>query len=854
MESSSHWVRLPAMSSTLHLLVRRSLAMTNSAMSNEYPKLELSRAWESSLTVPSIGRFGGLALLWKNLFKFHFAPSVTASSTWIWFSEIIPSELRVSMDNLMSLYAVNFGIFSNHSILSRLPRAWICFGDFNEVLTQAEFEGSGPRATWQIEAFRSALDFCDLQDMGFKGNVFTWSRLSTFPHTQRARLDRSVRNESFRTIFPHSKVTHHESFTSDHKIHLITSSTSPSNLFCPSKPKIKPFRFEAMWIRSSKCEKIINDSCVSNTDNIEQNIENCKLCRLLVSTVMDESLVQPFTGDEVKDPDSITQFRPISLCNVTYKIAPKGLALRLRSILLSIISESQSAFVPGRLITDNILVAYEMHHSMKLRKSDKLGHMSINLDMSKAFGRIKWCFILRVLEALGFSEHFVSLIRTCITTPSFSFLLNGSQVGSLKPNRGIRQGDPLSPYLSIICYEVFSLILQDLQAVGKIHGIAINRFAPIISHLFFADDTLLFGHATVEEASNLRFAIKLYEEVWCMVSCPSSLLARMFKAKYFPASNVFLASLGTCPSWSWRSIFESIQFIKLGCRKLIKFGSSTHTWRDPWLPIHSDFCIHSLPPASPNVSMVVDLIDHDNGTWESDMVHGLFAEEESRAILSIPLSSCRPNDTWGWHFTKSGKFTVRSAYHMILKSNLFANHHHALASSSSDYNSIWRKIWKLRIPPRTQLFIWRCLTGSIATSENLQHHHLPSPSPCLLCGIPSATASHVFVLCPFAELVWKLVGLWETIIRFEQPSFQFWIADIIHELDKDACQIIVTVLTRPVNEIPQILEAQVAEAIALREAIRLGRHLNLRNIRGRCCHHSCGKWRSLISILLSRYC
>ncbi|KAK6154068.1 hypothetical protein DH2020_013707 [Rehmannia glutinosa] len=87
-----------------------------------------------------------------------------------------------------------------------------------------------------------------------------------------------------------------------------------------------------------------------------------------------------------------------------------------------------------------------------------------------------------------------------------------NQVGSVIPQRGIRQGDPISPYIFIICVEVFSCILQDLQAAGKIHGIKINRHAPSISHLFFADDTLLFGHATVEEAQHLKFAIDLFEK------------------------------------------------------------------------------------------------------------------------------------------------------------------------------------------------------------------------------------------------------------------------------------------------------------------------------------------------------
>lgn len=106
-----------------------------------------------------------------------------------------------------------------------------------------------------------------------------------------------------------------------------------------------------------------------------------------------------------------------------------------------------------------------------------------------------------------------TLILKCLSTVNFSFMLNGSAFGSLEPQRGIRQGDPLSPYLFIICSEVFSSVLQDLQVCKKINGISVARGAPTISHLFFADDTLLLGHATVEEAVHLKHAITLYEKV-----------------------------------------------------------------------------------------------------------------------------------------------------------------------------------------------------------------------------------------------------------------------------------------------------------------------------------------------------
>lgn len=139
--------------------------------------------------------------------------------------------------------------------------------------------------------------------------------------------------------------------------------------------------------------------------------------------------------------------------------------------------------------------------------------MSVKLGMSKAFDRIEWKFLEAVLHAMRFPNRLVSLIMKCISTVQFSFMLNGPAFGSLEPQRGIRQSDLLYMYLFIMCSEVFSSILQDLQSCGRIRGVKVAGTAPTISHPLFADDTLLLGNAMVEEATNLKFAISLYERV-----------------------------------------------------------------------------------------------------------------------------------------------------------------------------------------------------------------------------------------------------------------------------------------------------------------------------------------------------
>ncbi|WZY69216.1 hypothetical protein YC2023_001456 [Brassica napus] len=213
---------------------------------------------------------------------------------------------------------------------------------------------------------------------------------------------------------------------------------------------------------------------------------------------------------KVQNPNQMKDLRPISLCSVVYKIVSKVLCDRLKVVLPHIVSPAQGAFVAGRLISDNLLIAHEMVHGLRTNPACKSDFIAIKTDMSKAYDRVEWDFLEALFLKLGFHQRWVSWIMLCVRSVSYFVILNGQSYGHFTPERGIRQGDPLSPFLFILCAEALVHTMSKAEQEGVLTGMKLAPSCPAVQHLLFADDSFFLCRASLAECTEFLRRLKLY--------------------------------------------------------------------------------------------------------------------------------------------------------------------------------------------------------------------------------------------------------------------------------------------------------------------------------------------------------
>ena len=202
---------------------------------------------------------------------------------------------------------------------------------------------------------------------------------------------------------------------------------------------------------------------------------------------------------KIEVPATVNDFHPIALCNVFYKILSKILSNRIRPLMPKLIDHNQNAFIKGRKISDSILLAHELCHN--LYSGQGRARMCIKLDLSKAFDSLDRSFICETSRCMGFDNKWIGWLSKCLNS-SFSLRINGEYTPPFSSSNGVRQGDPLSPYLFVIAMQVLSSLFKKAEQHQELDPMACGTLS--VSHIIFADDLMVFLKADKKNAWRLK--------------------------------------------------------------------------------------------------------------------------------------------------------------------------------------------------------------------------------------------------------------------------------------------------------------------------------------------------------------
>lgn len=246
------------------------------------------------------------------------------------------------------------------------------------------------------------------------------------------------------------------------------------------------------------------------------------------------------------NPQTISEYRPICLIGCIYKIISKLLALRLKKVLGGVISTCQSAFLPNRQILDGVVVVNEV---VDLAKRANKSCFVLKVDFEKAYDYVSWSYLEYMFERMGFCEKWRVWMHACICSGSFSVLINGSPTKEVHVAKGLRQGDPLAPFLFLIAVEGLSALVSRASELGLYHGFKVGG-EESIALLQYADDTILLGEANWDNLCALKSIMRGFELVSGLkVNFLKSSLMGVNVDEYFlnVAASFLFCSIGKVP-------------------------------------------------------------------------------------------------------------------------------------------------------------------------------------------------------------------------------------------------------------------------------------------------------------------
>ncbi|XP_019155096.1 PREDICTED: uncharacterized protein LOC109151960 [Ipomoea nil] len=442
-------------------------------------RLRVKLGYEGLFYVDNTGLSGGLALLWR---KNNMARLLSYSKNYVDVEVTMPGIAPWRMTGYYGFLERNrrleaWNLLRTLANQSQLP--WVVIGDINDLLFQSEKRGGNPHPNGLLRSFGETIDDCSLAQMPMQGYLFTWKKGEGTKDWLEERLDKVLVTEAWRSLNAQASV-----------LNLLTRRSDHSALFLGIRDDIRgrgrrtnSFRFEISWLHDEGCRGVVEEAweegrnmgmqdCLQlcgkrlaswggdrfhkfgkqikqlrkeqdylrgrrdSASLVEFRRLEAELCRL---EAMDDSFWRQRAKQHwLQGADANTRFFhssfPEGLNSTNVVLIPKKklpeYVTDLRPIVLSNV-----VYRIARLIADNILIAAEVGHYLNRKQCGKVGWGALKLDTAKAYDRMKWVFLRKMLTAMGFNVRWIDLIMYCVTTVSYEFLINGLPSGQVIPTR-----------------------------------------------------------------------------------------------------------------------------------------------------------------------------------------------------------------------------------------------------------------------------------------------------------------------------------------------------------------------------------------------------------------------------------
>nr|GEY55493.1 RNA-directed DNA polymerase, eukaryota [Tanacetum cinerariifolium] len=488
---------------------------------------------------------------------------------------------------------------------------------------------------------------------------------------------------------------------------------------------------------------------------------------------------------KILNANMVKDFRPISLIGSVYKIIAKILENRLSIVLGDIVNEIQSAFVAKRYILDSPFILNKIVRWCSKKNKQA---MVFKVDFEKAYDSVIWDFLDDILLKFGFGEKWRLWIRSCLKPSRGSVLVNGSLTKEFQFYKGLKQGDPLSPFLFILVMESLHISFRRVVDAGLFKGIKIGHSIQI-SHLFYVDDAIFMGdwcQSNIDTITRVLEVLKNLESIRARffngaeVNSKKSSWVRWKKVKAskdtggLGVSRLFDLNRALMFKWIWRFI---VQKESLWARVISALHGEDGKIGKTLSPKYTLLWLSIVKEVEVLKSHGIDLLSYmkpiwGNGVntsfwnvpWRGEMAFKVSAPRiyMLESMKGISVADKLAHDRWSLSLNGLGEFTVASVRRVIDDNMLPTG------------NSKTR--WIKEVPIKINIHAWKVKSDCLPTRVNMSRRGIDIESiSCPLCNSIPESSSHLFFACNFARDIMRKIHRWWEVDNMDFVSYEDWL-------------------------------------------------------------------------------